>query len=49
MEELCFEDAEEVLHDAVIITISLSGHTLLDAFISEHLLVDSHLVLPALV
>ena len=49
MIKLRFEDAKEVLDDTVVVTIALSGHTLPDALVLEHLLVDSHLILPALV
>ena len=47
--ELSLENTKEVFHDTIVVTITLSGHALLDAFIFEHLLVGSHLVLPALV
>ncbi len=40
---------KKFFHDAVIITIPLSGHALPYAFIPEHLLVDFHLILPALI
>jgi hypothetical protein len=49
VKELCFENTEEILNDTVVITVSLSGHTLADAFVLEHLLVAFHLILPALV
>jgi len=49
MVELGLENSKEVLHDTVIITIALSGHTLADTFVFQHLLVGSHLVLPPLI
>jgi len=49
VKELGFENAKEVFDNAVIITVPFSGHALPDAFIPEHLLVDFHLILPALV
>jgi len=47
--KLRLENTKEVFHDTVVIAVSFSGHALPDAFVFEHLLVDPHLILPALV
>ena len=49
VEELGLEYAKEVLDHTIVITIAFSGHALPDAFIFEHLLIRSHLVMPSLV
>ena len=47
--ELRLENAKEVFHDTIVIAISLSRHALPDALVFEHLLIGSHLILPALI
>jgi hypothetical protein len=47
--ELSLEDTKKVLNNAIVITIAFSGHALADTFIFKHLLVRTHLVLPALI
>ena len=49
MEELGFEQTEETLDHAVIITITLAGHALRDAIFLERSLITFHLVVPTLV
>ena len=47
MIELGFKDTKKVLNNTIVITIAFSGHALADTFIFKHLLVRTHLVLPA--
>lgn len=49
MIELRLENTKEVFNDAVVITVTLSGHALPDTFVLEHPLIDFHLILPALI
>ena len=49
MVELSFENTKEIFHDTVIVAIAFSGHALANPFVLQHLLVGSHLVLPALI
>ena len=49
IEKLCFQQAEEILGTGIVKTISLSGHTLSDAFLFQHFLIVLVLTLPALV
>jgi len=47
--ELGLENTKKVLNNAVVITVAFSGHALPDTFVFKHLLVRTHLILPALI
>lgn len=49
VEEFGLEQAKEGLDHTVVIAIAFSGHTLLDAFIFEHLPIRFHPIMPTLV
>ena len=49
IEQLTFEQTEEILHHGIVQTVTLSAHTLPDTLVFQHLLILSVLVVPSLV
>ena len=49
IKEFTLEQTEEVFYYSVVQTVTLSAHTLSDAFLTKHALVLFVLVLPALI
>ena len=48
IEQLAFEQTEEILHHGIVQTVTLSAHTLPDTLVFQHLLILSVLVVPSL-
>ena len=49
IEQLTFEQTEEILHHCIVQTVTLSAHTLPDTLVFQHLLILCVLVVPSLV
>ena len=49
IQQLTFEQPEEIFYHSIVQTVSLAAHALANTFLPEHLLVLFVLVLPALV
>ena len=49
IEQFTFKQTEEIFDYSIVKTVSVSAHTLPDAFLLEHLLILPVLILPALV
>ena len=49
IQQLTFEQSEEILYHGVVQTVSFPAHALSDALLAEHPLIPLMLVLPALV
>ena len=49
IQQLTFEQPEEIFYHSIVQTVPFPAHALLDAFLSEHPLILFILVLPALI
>ena len=49
VEKLALEMTKEILHNRVVIAVTLSAHTLLDTLFFQHLSVLLVLIVPALI